>query len=369
MIIGIPKEIKDSESRVALTPEGVSKLVKSGHSVLIERSAGEGSGFSDKEYAATGAKIVKETKTVWDISETILKVKEPQRKEWRYFRPGQIIFTYLHLAAEQRLAHKLKKSGVTAIDYATIEAADGSLPLLKPMSEIAGKLAAQIGARFLEKNGGGKGVLLGGTEKVPPSKVLVLGGGTVGSSAAEIALGMGAKVFLLDKNQGKIESLKKRFGYFNNRFSAILSSEEQIQKLSAVADLIIGAVLIPGAKAPKILTEKMVKKMAAGSVIVDVAIDQGGCVATSRPTSHKKPVFIKHGVLHYCVPNIPGVVPRTATQALSMATLPSVLLLADKGFERAVKENPAFAKGVNVWRGRITHQKLAESLSDKYTPM
>lgn len=359
MIIGIPKEIKEGESRVGLAPRGVEILVRERHEVLIEKGAAEGSNFPDSDYQKVGAKIVSQ-KEVW-ASQLVVKVKEPQESEFIFLRDGLILFTYLHLAALPKLTGILQAKNVTAIDYATVELEDGSLPLLKPMSEIAGKLSFFLGAHYLEKNRGGKGIL------VSEGNVLILGGGTVGSNAAKMALGTDAKVTMFELKKEKCQILNEKFKNFNGKFQCLPFEEDKLKSSIKETDLLIGAVLIPGAKTPKIITEEMVKTMEPGSVIVDVSIDQGGCIETSFPTSHKEPIFIKHGVIHYCVPNMPGVVPRTSTIALAKATLPYVLEIANKGLQRAIREISALAKGVNVCQGKITNQKLAEALGKEYT--
>jgi len=350
MKIGVPKEIKLKEGRVALTPLGVESFVKAGHEVVIETGAGKISGISDKDYKKAGAKISKNLKEIWS-ADMIIKVKEPQEKEFRYFRPDLILFTYLHLAAFPKLTEKLVDKKVIAIDYATVELPNGSLPLLKPMSKVAGKLAGKVGQELLKSKG---------------KKALILGGGTAGENAAEVLLNSKFEVTILEKNPKKIEYLKEKFGSHLKVFSP---EEKSIAKLLPEIDILIGTILITGAKAPKLVTEEMVKTMRKGSVIVDVSIDQGGCVETSHPTTHKNPTFKKHGVIHYCVANMPGIVPDISTFALTKETLPYALELANKGFKRAVKENPALAKGVNVYKGEITYQKLAEAFGKEYVPL
>jgi alanine dehydrogenase len=369
MFIGVPKEIKEEEYRVGLTPNGAKALIAAGHKVFVESKAGDGSGFPDEEYKAAGAETFSSAKEIWQKSEMIIKVKEPQESEFNFLKPDLILFTYLHLAAFPKLTKVLQKQEVTAIDYATVELEDGSLPLLKPMSEVAGKLAIQIGAHFLEKKHGGRGILLGGTEKTTPANVLIIGAGNVGSNAAEVALGMGAQVTLVDRNATKLEFLKGKFSQYAERLSILLSSDINFEKAITQTHLLVGAVLVAGDKAPKVVTEEQVKKMKKGSVIVDVAIDQGGCIETSRPTSHNDPVFIKHGVIHYCVPNMPGIVPRTSTLALTQETLPYALEIANKGFIAAAKENSALTRGVNVYKGKITYQRLAEIAGEKFTAL
>jgi len=369
MLIGVPKEIKEEEYRVGLTPNGAKALIAAGHKVFVESEAGEGSGFPDEEYKSAGAEVLSSAKEVWQKAEMIIKVKEPQQSEFNFLKPNLILFTYLHLAAFPELTKILQDKNVTGIDYATVELEDGSLPLLKPMSEVAGKLAVQVGAHFLEKKHGGRGILLGGTEKTSPANVVIVGAGTVGSNAAEVALGMGAHVVLVDKNASKLEFLKGKFGHCGGRLSTLLPSDINFERAIIEAHLLIGAVLVAGDRAPKVVSEEQVKKMKKGSVIVDVAIDQGGCIETSKVTSHKNPVFVLHDVIHYCVPNMPGTVPRTSTLALTQETLPYALEIADKGFVAAVKENQALYKGVNVYKGKIVYQKLAEVFKEEFVAL
>lgn len=367
MRIGVPKEIKPDEFRVAVTPAGVKAFRSAGHEVLIETGAGEGAGFSDADYVSAGATIVPDAARVWHEAEMILKVKEPLPPEYELMHEDQILFTYLHLAAEPELTRALMKSRVNAVAYETVELPNRSLPLLTPMSEIAGRMSVQIGAHFLEKRYGGSGVLLGGVPGVPPAHVVIVGGGTVGTNAAKIAVGMGARVTVLDINLGRLAYLDDVFG---SRIETLASNEYNLERAVADADLLIGAVLIPGARAPKLVTQDMVMKMKPGSVIVDVAIDQGGCVETmDRVTTHSNPIFTKFGVVHYSVPNIPGAVPKTSTVALTNATLPYALALANKGFERAVREDSALAKGVNVTRGAVTYRAVAEAHGLEYVPL
>lgn len=367
MIIGIPKEIKDSEGRVSLTPAGCKILVKTGHKVIVETGAGVGSGFTDSEYKEAGAIIKESPIEVYEEADIILKVKEPLPQEYSLLREGQVLFTYLHLAANKELTEVLLKKKIVGIAYETVELADGSLPLLKPMSEIAGKMSVQIGARLLEKGGGGKGVLLGGVPGVAPGTVVIVGAGTVGICAAKIAVGLGADVWVLDINVNRLRYLDDIFG---TRIKTLVSNEYYLESAVRRADLLIGAVLVPGYKAPRIVSEEMVRTMEPGSVIVDVAIDQGGCIETvDRVTSHSDPTFEKFGVIHYSVANIPGAVPRTSTLALTSATLPYVLELVNKGWERAVRENEALAKGVNTVDGKLTNKGVAESLSLPYDPL
>lgn len=367
MIIGVPKEIKDNENRVAISPAGIDALVEAGHEVLIETGAGEGSGFSDETFIEHGAKIAQSAEDVWSSADMVLKVKEPQPSEYRYFREDLILFTYLHLAAEPELTRALMESKVTAIAYETIQLENGSLPLLTPMSEVAGRMSVQIGAQFLEKPKGGKGVLLGGVPGVLPGNVVIIGGGTVGTNAAKMALGLGANVTILDVNPDRLRELDD---IFHGQVRTLMSNRHNIGQAVQQADLLIGAVLIPGRKAPRLVTESMVKTMSPGSVIVDVAIDQGGSIETiDRVTTHSDPIIVKHGVVHYAVANIPGAVPRTSTLALTHVTVPYAVQIANKGVERAVEENRSLALGVNVIKGHVTHQAVAESLVLPYVPL
>ncbi|WP_374720631.1 alanine dehydrogenase [Peribacillus tepidiphilus] len=363
MRIGVPKEIKNNENRVALTPAGVVALVNAGHEVYIERDAGLGSGFTNDSYMAAGAVIVDEASSVWEVAEMIMKVKEPLPSEYNYFRDDLILFTYLHLAAEPELAKALKESGVLAIAYETVSV-NNTLPLLTPMSEVAGRMAAQIGAQFLEKPKGGKGILLGGVPGVKRGKVTIIGGGVVGTNAAKIAIGLGAEVTIIDLSPDRLRQLDDIFG---NEISTLISNPYNIAQAVAESDLVIGAVLIPGAKAPKLVTEEMVKSMTPGSVIVDVAIDQGGIFETvDHITTHDNPTYEKHGVVHYAVANMPGAVPRTSTIALTNVTVPFALQIANKGAFLAIKENAALAKGVNVAAGHITYEAVARDLGYEY---
>lgn len=363
MRIGIPKEIKNNENRVAITPAGVVALVNAGHEVLIEMNAGLGSSFTNKAYQEAGAVIVEDAASVWASTEMIMKVKEPISSEYKYFRKDLILFTYLHLAAEPALAQALKESGVLAIAYETV-AVNRTLPLLTPMSEVAGRMAAQIGAQFLEKNNGGKGILLSGVPGVKRGKVAVIGGGMVGTNAAKIAIGLGADVTILDLSPDRLRQLDDIFG---NELTTLISNPYNIAEAVKDADLVIGAVLIPGAKAPKLVTEEMVKTMSPGSVIVDVAIDQGGIFETvDHITTHDNPTYVKHGVVHYAVANMPGAVPQTSTVALTNVTVPFALQIANKGAIKAILENDALAKGVNVANGEITFEAVATDLGYNY---
>ncbi|WP_374718224.1 alanine dehydrogenase [Neobacillus sp.] len=363
MIIGVPKEIKNNENRVALTPAGVVSFVNAGHSVLIETNAGIGSGFTDEAYEKAGAKIINSAEEVWKKSDMIMKVKEPLASEYQYFCQGLILFTYLHLAAEPALAQALKDSGVIAIAYETVSV-NKTLPLLTPMSEVAGRMAAQIGAAFLQKNNGGQGILLAGVPGVSRGKVTIIGGGIVGTNAAKMAIGLGADVTIIDLSADRLRQLDDIFG---NQIKTLMSNPYNIAEAVAEADLLIGAVLIPGAKAPKLVTEEMVRSMKPGSVIVDVAIDQGGIVETiDHVTTHDNPTFEKHGVIHYSVANMPGAVPRTSTIALTNVTVPYALQIANKGVYKAIAENPALKLGVNVANGEITYEAVAKDLGYQY---
>jgi len=359
--------MKNNEFRVALTPDGAHMLVSSGHEVLIESGAGDGSGFSDADYAQAGAQIVGSAADVWARSDMIIKVKEPIPDEYVHFRERQIVFAYLHLAAAPDLAREFVRKKVTAIAYETIRLPDGSLPLLTPMSEVAGRMSVQIGAHFLEKYNGGRGVLLGGVPGVPPADVIILGGGIVGTNAAKMAVGLGANVVIIERSAERMRYLDDMFG---GRVRTLMSSPLNIANAVRKADLLIGAVLIPGAKAPKLVTEQMVATMKKGAVIVDVAVDQGGSVETvDRVTTHSDPVYVKHGVVHYAVSNIPGAVPRTSTLALTNATISYALELANKGFEKAIRENEPLRQGVNVHAGNITHPAVAEAVGMPYVPL
>lgn len=366
MIIGIPKEIKDQEFRVSTPPGGVRALVEAGHQVLVEHDAGAGSGFSDEEYRRAGATVVETAEEVWQRAEMVVKVKEPLPPEFPYLREDLILFTYLHLAAAEEVTRALMESGTTAIAYETVEDRQGRLPLLIPMSEVAGRMAVQIAAYYLQKTNGGRGKLFAGVPGVRPADVVIIGGGTVGTNAAQIALGMGAHVTIIEKN---LERLRYLDHILHGSLTTLASNVYNIAETVRYADVVIGAVLIKGARAPKLVTREMVKEMKEGSVIVDVDVDQGGCVETIRPTSHSNPTYFVDGVLHYGVPNMPGAVPRTSTFALSNATLPYVLALANKGFVQAVKDDPGLARGVNVYRGRITYPAVAEAFGLEYIPL
>lgn len=363
MLIGIPKEIKDHEYRVGATPSGVRELVNAGHQVLVQKGAGAAIDFSDEQYVDAGAKIVPSAKEVYGKAQMILKVKEPQKVECDMIRKGQVIFSYLHLAAEPHLTKMLMKSGCVAIAFETVTAADRSLPLLAPMSEVAGKLSIQAGATALQKANGGRGVLLGGVPGVARAKVVVLGGGVAGTNAAKVAIGMGAEVVVLDKSLPRIRYLCDIFG---NSAEVLYASLENIEKNVIDADVVVGAVLIPGAAAPKLVSAKTVKKMKKGAVMVDISIDQGGCFETSKPTSHSNPTYVTDGVVHYCVTNMPGAVARTSTQALENSTLPFSLALASKGYEKALRDDKHLLAGLNVIDGKVTYKAVADALGHKF---
>ncbi len=359
MRIGVPKEIKIQEYRVGLVPEGIRELTHAGHEVIVESGAGGGIGVSDAHYEAVGASIVASAAAVFERAELIVKVKEPQPNECRMLHEGQVLFTYLHLAADAAQAEALMRSKSTAIAYETVTAPNGSLPLLTPMSEVAGRMSIQVGAACLQKANGGFGVLLGGVPGVPPAKVVILGGGVSGTHAAEMAVGLRADVTVVDRSVDRLRELSSIFG---SALRTAYSTSQTIERLVTEADLIIGAVLIVGAAAPKLVTRAMVKRMKAGAVMVDIAIDQGGCFETSRPTTHDNPTFLVDGVIHYCVANMPGAVPRTSTYALTNATLPYVRALADRGWREALKRDPGLANGLNVDAGRVTHPAVAQAL-------
>ncbi|RBW70127.1 alanine dehydrogenase [Bacillus taeanensis] len=364
MIIGVPKEIKNNENRVAMAPSGVAAFVNAGHEVLVEQGAGLGSGFLDTEYEKAGAKIVSSAADAWS-AEMVVKVKEPQPEEFQYFREGLILFTYLHLAAEPSLTEALVEKKVISIAYETIQLDNNGLPLLMPMSEVAGRMSIQIGAQFLEKRKGGKGVLLGGVPGVRPGNVVILGGGIVGTNAAKMALGLGANVTILDINAGRLRQLDDQFA---GRLRTVMSNSYNIAEAVKGADLLVGAVLIPGARAPQLVTEEMVSKMEPGSVIVDVAIDQGGSIETiDRITTHDDPTYLKHDVLHYAVANMPGAVPRTSTIALTNVTSQYGVFIANKGYKQAGIEDAALRKGFNTINGCVTYQAVAETHGFDYT--
>jgi alanine dehydrogenase len=366
MIIGIPKEIKNNENRVAITPAGVKAFCQAGHQVLVQKSAGLGSGIEDIEYNQAGATIIETAKEVFEKADMIIKVKEPLASEYDLLKAGQILFTYFHFASSLELTQAMMKRKIICITYETVQTEDGHLPLLVPMSEVAGKMAAHIAAYYLALPYGGTGVLMGGVPGVSPAKVVVIGGGTVGTNAAKIAAGIGAKVTLFDIN---INRLKYLDDVLPKNITLLVSNQHNIEEETKDADAVIGAALIPGAEAPKLMTEEMVKKMKPNSVIVDVAIDQGGCIATSRPTSHSDPVYKIHNVSHYCVTNMPGAFARTSTFALTNTTLPYGLEIANKGYKKALRENKALAKGLNVIDGKITYEPMAKAFNLKYYPL
>lgn len=367
MNIGVPKEIKNNENRVAITPAGVAAFVKDGHRVLIQDQAGEGSGISNEDYIQAGAEIVPSPEEVFAGADMIMKVKEPLPQEFGFYKEGQILFTYLHLAPEPELTRVLLDKKIVGIAYETIQLDNGALPLLTPMSEVAGRMSVQIGAHYLEKPQGGKGILLGGVPGVPAADVVIIGGGVVGTHAAKMAIGLGAQVTIIDRSAERLRYLDDIFG---GRIKTLISNSYNIEKSVQYADLLVGAVLIPGARAPHLVTEQMVMQMKPGSVIVDVAIDQGGSIETiDRVTTHDDPVYVKHGVIHYAVANMPGAVARTSTYALTNATIGYALEIANKGYMRAIKEDKALALGVNVMDGKLTYQAVAESLKLEYTPL
>jgi alanine dehydrogenase len=364
MIIGVPREIKDNEARVGVTPAGVKALSEAGHTVLVETLAGAQSGFPDAEYQQAGAEIVGEAGYVWNKSEMVVKVKEPIEKEYVFFRKELVLFTYLHLAPLPGLTDKLLDSEVIGIAYETVRDWQGTLPLLVPMSEVAGRMSVQVGAAYLEKERGGRGILLGGVPGVPPAHVAIIGGGVVGTNAAKIALGFGAKVTLVDVNLNRLRELDDIFG---GRLYTLASNSYNLAHATREADLVIGGVLIPGATAPKLVTRAMVSQMKQGAVIVDVAIDQGGCVETARPTSHSNPSFVVDGVVHYCVTNMPGAVPHTSTLALTNSTFPYILRIANLGAREALKQDAGLAEGLNTWMGTLTYRGVAESQHREWT--
>ncbi|MBS1903014.1 MAG: alanine dehydrogenase [Bacteroidetes bacterium] len=363
MIIGVPREIKTNENRVALTPSGAEILRSNGHTVLVEHNAGAGSGFSDADYQAHGVEIIATAKEVFDRAEMIMKVKEPIAPEYGLIRKGQVLFTYFHFAADRTLTEAIIKSGSIAIAYETVQKANGSLPLLVPMSEVAGRMAPQEGAKYLEKAQGGRGILLAGVPGTEPAEVVVLGGGVVGTNAAKIAAGLGAHVTLLDVNLDRLRYLDD---VMPKNVVTMMSSPYNIRKVIKKADLVIGGVLIPGAKAPRLVTKDMLKDMKPGSVIVDVAVDQGGCIETCKPTTHENPTYVVDGVIHYCVANMPGAVPMTSTIALTNATLPYAVQLANEGYEKAISKNAELRAGVNVIDGHVTYHGVAEAFGLPY---
>ncbi len=365
MKIGVPKEIKTHEYRVGLTPAGVRELVQHGHQVVVETNAGAGIGSDNDAYRSAGASIADTASVVFMAADLIVKVKEPQPTEIAMLRPGQILFTYLHLAADKAQTQGLLASGATCIAYETVTDRVGALPLLAPMSEVAGRMSVQVGAHCLEREQGGAGILLGGVPGVPPAKVVVLGGGVSGTNAARMAVGLEASVTIIDKSLPRLKELDLQFG---PRATTLFATTAAIEQAVLAADLVIGAVLVPGAAAPKLVTSDMVRRMRPGSVLVDIAIDQGGCFETSRPTTHSAPTYVEHGVVHYCVTNMPGAVARTSTYALTNATLPFVLALAGKGWRQAMLADPHLAEGLNIDAGRVTHIAVAQALDLRFTP-
>jgi alanine dehydrogenase len=359
MLVGVPKEIKNHEYRVGLSPESVGEVVGHGHRVVVETGAGSGIGAGDEDYRASGAEILESAHQVFERAEMVVKVKEPQPNERAWLRSGQVLFTYLHLAPDPDQTHDLVASDVVAIAYETVTGRSGGLPLLAPMSEVAGRLSIQAGAHFLERENGGKGILIGGVPGVAPAKVLIIGAGTVGTHAADTALGMGANVWIVDRSADALKAIWRQFG---GSIDTVFSTQGAIAQHVANADLVVGSVLIPGAAAPKLVTRPMIQSMSAGSVVVDVAIDQGGCFETSKATTHAEPTFEVDGVVHYCVANMPGAVPRTSTYALNNVTLPFVLELANKGYRKAMEDDPHLLDGLNVHRGQVTQKAVAENL-------
>lgn len=365
MIIGVPKEIKISENRVGLTDAGVQQLILEGHQVYVQKDAGLGCLISNESYEKVGAKILDTAKEIYDIADMIVKVKEPLPAEYELMKEGQTLYTYLHLAAEPKLTKILCERKIKAIAYETIQPADGSLPLLTPMSEVAGRMATQVGAFYLQKDKGGKGILLGGVTGVEKGKVTVIGGGVVGTNAAKMAVGLGAEVTILDVNHARLEYLDD---VFQGRIQTLYSNRQNIEKAVEESDLVVGAVLLAGHKAPTLVTKEMVSRMSPGSVVVDVAVDQGGCIETCRPTSHTEPTYEIDGVIHYCVPNMPGVVARTSTYALTNATFKYCSMLAQMGVEDAIAKDPALFKGLNTYGGHITYEPVAKDLGMEYKP-
>ncbi len=366
MKIGLPKEIKDNEYRVGLTPAGVQALENAGHELFVQRSAGEGSGFTDEQYVKAGAEILDTADEIWQTGDMIVKVKEPVAPEYPRMRENQLLFTYLHLAPELELTKQMLERKVTGVAYETITDNKGRLPLLTPMSEVAGRMSVQVGATYLEKMNGGKGVLLGGVPGVPAANVVIIGGGIVGTEAAKMAVGLGAKVTIIDRN---LDRLRQLDDIFLSKVQTLASSRYAIEEAISHADLVIGAVLVVGAAAPKLVTREMLHLVPNGSVLVDVAVDQGGCFETTHATTHSNPTYYEEGVLHYCVANMPGAVPRTSTFALTNATLPYALDLANKGFEVAIRDDKGLAEGVNTYAGKLTYEAVAESQNLEYTAL
>jgi alanine dehydrogenase len=366
LIVGIPKEVKDTEYRVAVTPEGVRELTRAGHRVLIQKGAGDGSSVPEQRFERAGAETVDTAEDVWKQAEMILKVKEPIAQEYDLLQEGQVLFTYLHLAASEELTEVLAQRKVASVAYETVQLEDGRLPLLAPMSEIAGRMAPHVGARYLEKENGGRGILMGGVSGVRPAKVLVLGAGMAGGNAAWIAAGMEAEVIVVDRNLDKLRFIDQ---IHKGRITTLMSDQLTLEQRVRESDVVIGAVLVPGARAPKVVTEDMVSSMRPGSVVIDISVDQGGCIETSRMTTHTDPTYVVHGVVHYCVGNMPGAVPNTSTYALTNVTLPYVLEIATQGLEEAVREDPALARGVNVFGGRVTNDAVAEAHGIEAAPL
>ena len=366
MKIGLPKEIKDNEYRVGLTPAGVHALTAAGHTVYVQKSAGEGSGFADEQYVKAGGNLLDTADEVWETGDMIVKVKEPVAPEYPRMRENQLLFTYLHLAPELELTKQMLERKVTGVAYETITDSNGRLPLLTPMSEVAGRMSVQVGATFLEKMNGGRGILLGGVPGVPAANVVIIGGGIVGTEAAKMAVGLGAKVTIIDRN---LDRLRQLDDIFLSKVQTLASSPYAIEEAISHADLVIGAVLVVGAAAPKLVTREMLKLVPSGAVLVDVAVDQGGCFETTHATTHSNPTFYEEGVLHYCVANMPGAVPRTSTFALTNATLPYALDLANKGFEKAIKDDKGLQEGVNTYAGKLTYKAVADSQGLEYTPL
>jgi alanine dehydrogenase len=366
MKIGLPKEIKDNEYRVGLTPAGVHALTAAGHTVYVQKTAGEGSGFSDEQYVKAGGQLLDTADEIWATGDMIVKVKEPVAPEYPRMRENQLLFTYLHLAPELELTKQMLERKVTGVAYETITDSNGRLPLLTPMSEVAGRMSVQVGATFLEKMNGGRGILLGGVPGVPAANVVIIGGGIVGTEAAKMAVGLGAKVTIIDRN---LDRLRQLDDIFLSKVQTLASSPYAIEEAISHADLVIGAVLVVGAAAPKLVTRAMLKLIPQGAVLVDVAVDQGGCFETTHATTHSNPTFYEEGVLHYCVANMPGAVPRTSTFALTNATLPYALDLANKGFEKAIREDKGLQEGVNTYAGKLTYEAVATSQNLEYTPL
>lgn len=366
MKIGLPKEIKDNEYRVGLTPAGVHALVNAGHKVFVQKTAGEGSGFPDEQYVKAGAAMLETADEIWETGDMIVKVKEPVAPEYPRMREDQLLFTYLHLAPELELTKQMMERKVTGVAYETITDRHGRLPLLTPMSEVAGRMSVQVGATYLEKMNGGRGILLGGVPGVPAANVVIIGGGIVGTEAAKMAVGLGARVTIIDRN---LDRLRQLDDIFLSKVQTLASSKYAIEEAISHADLVIGAVLVVGAAAPKLVTRDMLHLVPQGAVLVDVAVDQGGCFETTHATTHSNPTYYEEGVLHYCVANMPGAVPRTSTFALTNATLPYALELANKGFEQAIKDDPGLREGVNTFAGKLTYEAVATSQGLEYTPL